>query len=271
VSCSSIISRQGDRIDDMRIDRNISQRQESLDYAFGYFFVRRRVNLGSSRASRLPEQIPTMARVSHHRFRYVGDRLGLISGGFIQSPRMVFEMVTEFGKFGLRNLFPGSPLFEPPWPTWADSVDCVSRFFLILHLILPPSFKVRMVITPQPRVWSLRISVEQLIWISYPTFLISTAIFWYLGIRSRRKSAVPPKGYRRVGVHTASNISDEYDDHKYAEGVQVGTKASGEPRWRVKALFTYPIKSCAPIELVNSEVGGGLVSHGTANLHGRSY
>jgi hypothetical protein len=113
-----------------------------------------------------------------------------------------------------------------------------------------------MAITLQTLIGGLGTSIEQLILILHPTFLISAAIFWYLGIRSRRKSAVQPKGYKRVGVHAASNISDEYDDHKYAEGVQAGTDASGEPRWKVKALFIYPIKSCAPIELMDSEVEG---------------
>ena len=117
-----------------------------------------------------------------------------------------------------------------------------------------------MAITTQTLTWGLGISIEQLILILSPTFLIPAAIFWYLDIRSRGKSAVQPKGCKRIGVHAASNISDEYDDHKYAEGVQAGTEASGELRWKVKALFIYPIKSCAPIELMDSEVeGSGLV------------
>ena len=35
-----------------------------------------------------------------------------------------------------------------------------------------------------------------------------------------------------------------------------GLKSQGEPRWKVKALFIYPIKSCASIELTDSEVDG---------------
>jgi uncharacterized protein YcbX len=117
--------------------------------------------------------------------------------------------------------------------------------------------RVRMVIAPQTPVWGLGISIEQLILVLYPTLLIPAAIFWYLDIRGRRKVAVQPKGYKRIGVHAAaSNVSDEYDDHKYAEGVQAGVEASGEPRWKVKALFIHPIKSCAPIELMDLEVEG---------------
>ena len=111
-----------------------------------------------------------------------------------------------------------------------------------------------MSITPQSPGWGLGISIL------YPTFLIPTVIFWYLVLRRRRQSAVKPKGYKKIGVQGSSNISDEYDDHKYAHGVEADTEASGEPRWKVKALFIYPIKSCAPIELTESEVEGtGLV------------
>ena len=113
-----------------------------------------------------------------------------------------------------------------------------------------------MAITPQSPVRGLGISIEQLILVLYPTFLIPAAIFWYFDIRHRRKSAVKPKGYKRIGVQSHSNICDEYDDHKYAQGVEAGAEASGEPRWKVKALFIYPIKSCAPIELTDSEVEG---------------
>jgi uncharacterized protein YcbX len=109
---------------------------------------------------------------------------------------------------------------------------------------------------PQTPVWGLGISIEQFILILYPIFLIPTAIFWYLDLRRRRTLAVTPKGYRKIGVQASSNISDEYDDHKYAQGVEAGTDASGEPRWKVKALFIYPIKSCAPIEVTESEVEG---------------
>lgn len=113
-----------------------------------------------------------------------------------------------------------------------------------------------MALTPQSPVWGLGVSIEQLILILYPTFLIPTAAFWYLDLRRRKQSAVKPTGCKRIGVQGSSNVSDEYNDHKYAQGVEAGTEASGEPRWKVKALFIYPIKSCAPIELTASQVEG---------------
>jgi hypothetical protein len=113
-----------------------------------------------------------------------------------------------------------------------------------------------MAITPPSPVWGLGASIEPLILILSPALLIPTAIFWYLDLRRRRSSAVKPTGYRKVGVQGPSNTSDEYDDHKYAQGGEAGTEVPGEPRWKVKALFIYPIKSCAPIELTASEVEG---------------
>lgn len=66
-----------------------------------------------------------------------------------------------------------------------------------------------------------------------------------------------PKGCRRLGLSPGqSNLADEYDK-KYNEGVPSDHKDdNGLPAWRVKALFTYPIKSCGGIELQKSEVVG---------------
>ncbi|EHY58868.1 hypothetical protein HRR83_001874 [Exophiala dermatitidis] len=58
-----------------------------------------------------------------------------------------------------------------------------------------------------------------------------------------------PKGYRRLGLRGASNMTDEYDD-KYTQ--PPGTR--GDTAWKVKALFVHPIKSCAPVELDVADV-----------------
>ncbi|KAH8423700.1 MOSC domain protein [Aspergillus melleus] len=73
-------------------------------------------------------------------------------------------------------------------------------------------------------------------------------IFYCLHLRS--KQPVSPKGCRRLGLSAdRSNIQDEYDP-KYSQGVSKSqTDAHGNPAWRIKALFTYPIKSCAGVEL----------------------
>ncbi|OQD70503.1 hypothetical protein PENDEC_c023G02168 [Penicillium decumbens] len=62
-----------------------------------------------------------------------------------------------------------------------------------------------------------------------------------------------PKGCRRLGLPKGqSNLDDEFDP-RYSTGVP-NTYDDGQPTWRVKALFTYPLKSCRGIELQTSEV-----------------
>lgn len=64
-----------------------------------------------------------------------------------------------------------------------------------------------------------------------------------------------PKGCRQLGLPPGqSNLTDEYDS-KYNDGVHSDQKDdNGLPSWRVKALFTYPLKSCGGIELQKSDV-----------------
>ncbi|KAL2847460.1 hypothetical protein BJY01DRAFT_212613 [Aspergillus pseudoustus] len=64
-----------------------------------------------------------------------------------------------------------------------------------------------------------------------------------------------PKGCRRLGLlPQQSNLNDEYDP-KYVNGVPENcTDERGRPSWRVKALFTYPIKSCTAIEIDTADV-----------------
>ncbi|BCS07494.1 hypothetical protein ALUC_11875A [Aspergillus luchuensis] len=67
----------------------------------------------------------------------------------------------------------------------------------------------------------------------------------------------PPKGCRRLGLLPSqrSNLHDEYSP-KYTHGVpNTDTDPdTGLPAWRIKALFTYPIKSCAGVELEAADV-----------------
>ncbi|KAL5340391.1 hypothetical protein BJX70DRAFT_125813 [Aspergillus crustosus] len=94
-------------------------------------------------------------------------------------------------------------------------------------------------------------------------FAISGALLLilYSTIRYSVKRTYTPKGCRRLGLSPAhSNLRDEYDP-KYGQGVpENGTDEQGRPAWRVKALFTYPIKSCAGVELDTA----GIVATGFA-------
>ncbi|KAF7716355.1 Uncharacterized protein PECH_000138 [Penicillium ucsense] len=72
--------------------------------------------------------------------------------------------------------------------------------------------------------------------------------------RSRALRQSPP-GCKRLGLpFNQSHLSDEFD-RKYAQGTSPDSKdEDGLPSWRVKALFTYPIKSCRGIELEHADV-----------------
>ena len=74
-------------------------------------------------------------------------------------------------------------------------------------------------------------------------------------------AAARPKGCRRIGLPARqSNIQNEYDK-VYSRGQpEDDMDEDGQPSWRIKALFIYPIKSCAGIELdVADGVETGLV------------
>ncbi|KAA8646577.1 uncharacterized protein ATNIH1004_008010 [Aspergillus tanneri] len=64
-----------------------------------------------------------------------------------------------------------------------------------------------------------------------------------------------PKGCRRLGLPLhQSNLKDEYK-HKYSQKTpNIYTDENGHYPYRIKALFTYPIKSCSAIELDTADV-----------------
>ncbi|KAF2705633.1 MOSC domain-containing protein [Pleomassaria siparia CBS 279.74] len=79
--------------------------------------------------------------------------------------------------------------------------------------------------------------------------LFPPLILFVLALNQKDAPFSPPPGCRKFGLVGKSNLSDQYSK-RYAEG--------GDPcaanRWTVKALFIYPIKSCARLELDQSEV-----------------
>ncbi|KAJ5787020.1 MOSC N-terminal beta barrel [Penicillium paradoxum] len=63
-----------------------------------------------------------------------------------------------------------------------------------------------------------------------------------------------PRGCRRLGLPLGqSNLDDEFDS-KYSHGLPYNQDDDGRPSWRVKALFSYPLKSCGAVELQASNV-----------------
>jgi uncharacterized protein YcbX len=70
-----------------------------------------------------------------------------------------------------------------------------------------------------------------------------------LALSQREAALPPPAGCRKLGIQGTSNLEDQHSK-RYARG---GTRTPANP-WTVKAIFIYPLKSCAPVELDNIEV-----------------
>ncbi|RHZ50801.1 MOSC domain protein [Aspergillus thermomutatus] len=63
-----------------------------------------------------------------------------------------------------------------------------------------------------------------------------------------------PRGCRRLGLPPGqTNLRDEFDP-KYSQGASSDVDDKGQAAWRIKALFTHPIKSCAAVELDVADV-----------------
>lgn len=87
------------------------------------------------------------------------------------------------------------------------------------------------------------------------TILCILPILLILNHKPHQQPQPQPRGCRRIGIPPEkSNLRDEYSP-KYTQGVpETHHDANGKPSWRIKALFTYPIKSCAGVELDVSDV-----------------
>ena len=92
--------------------------------------------------------------------------------------------------------------------------------------------------------------------ISPTIFLISIlvgifpAVFVLLFALFQRDAPLPPPaGCRKLGIQGRSNLEDQYSK-RYSLG---GTRTPSNP-WTIKALFIYPLKSAAPVELDKGEI-----------------
>lgn len=81
-------------------------------------------------------------------------------------------------------------------------------------------------------------------WVLF-SILLLPILLWLREHSRRSRSRVLKDGYIKLGQKGNSNVDDEYDDEKYA-------KRSN--KWRVKALFIHPIKSCGAVELDVADV-----------------
>ncbi|KIW66315.1 hypothetical protein PV04_05652 [Phialophora macrospora] len=82
-----------------------------------------------------------------------------------------------------------------------------------------------------------------------PPILLAVALICLHQARRMRNSL---EGYKQVTLSGPSNMSDEMDQ-KYAKPPDMRKSPEGS-RWKVKALYIHPIKSCAGVELDVAEV-----------------
>ena len=79
--------------------------------------------------------------------------------------------------------------------------------------------------------------------VSLAAFLL--ALFSYLEFQ---KPNAKPRGCRKLGLGTYSNIRDEHHP-RYSKGSSTSQGLDENSSWRVKSVLMYPIKSCKGVEL----------------------
>lgn len=97
------------------------------------------------------------------------------------------------------------------------------------------------------RVLFFGVTFEMFILILQGSALLIVATLWLRDLRRRRFSNEIPAGCVRLGLTGASHCADEFEK-KYKQGT------SDTSKWRVKALYIHPIKSCAGVEVDVADV-----------------
>ncbi|EEP77566.1 predicted protein [Uncinocarpus reesii 1704] len=94
----------------------------------------------------------------------------------------------------------------------------------------------------------LDLPVPVSLFIIYSVCLTPVLFLLYNELAGRRTRSRQPRGCRKLGLKSFSNLADE---HQYStNGVKSRSKdgTEGEKKIKVKALISYPIKSCAGVE-----------------------
>ncbi|WEW59591.1 hypothetical protein PRK78_005065 [Emydomyces testavorans] len=85
------------------------------------------------------------------------------------------------------------------------------------------------------------------LFIVYVVCLAPIFLLLYVELAQRRARTHQPRGCRKLGLRSVSNLTDEHDYNK--QGVHKYSKnARAKKKIKIKALITYPIKSCAGVE-----------------------
>lgn len=79
-----------------------------------------------------------------------------------------------------------------------------------------------------------------------------TAIYIYASNATNLREN-QPKGCRKLGIKTKSNLSNEFDK-KFALGWPLSTSEAPAKRWTVHSMWIYPVKSCRGVELDHADI-----------------
>lgn len=100
---------------------------------------------------------------------------------------------------------------------------------------------------------SLSLSSIRIVVLLCAPLAVSLIFVPWVFFRGKKEHEKSLPGCRKLGLRGRSNLSDQYDS-SCSRAATTGNNTDGSPLWRVKALFIYPVKSCGPVELDQSEV-----------------
>jgi uncharacterized protein YcbX len=89
---------------------------------------------------------------------------------------------------------------------------------------------------------------ERFSFLLFPLCLFPVLIFLRAQRKRKQQSRISLQGCKKLGIAGRSNLADEYAP-EYSNGSTPGADTGPRSSWAIKALFIYPIKSCAPIEV----------------------
>ncbi|KAF7504058.1 hypothetical protein GJ744_002887 [Endocarpon pusillum] len=89
--------------------------------------------------------------------------------------------------------------------------------------------------------------------LAYPLCLLPIFLLLWTKVKHQKQLRTALRGCKKLGLHGSSNLSDEYHP-KYTKSNPDSLDATSTEAWKIKALFVYPIKSCAAVELDTADI-----------------
>ncbi|ERF76700.1 hypothetical protein EPUS_02239 [Endocarpon pusillum Z07020] len=89
--------------------------------------------------------------------------------------------------------------------------------------------------------------------LAYPFCLLPIFLLLWTRGKHQKQLRTALRGCMKLGLHGSSNLSDEYHP-KYTKSNPHPLDGTSTEPWQIKALFVYPVKSCAPVELDTADI-----------------